>query len=1624
MKAQLKRMFALLLVTLMITNSQSTACASLASYALGAKGVYASEVSEEVSTDAVGRAEEGDDSALKEDENTSLDGENQSSEDQEDQDVPDQDEQQSEEQDDQYEDSSEKEEVEEDAASGDEEEDQIDEDGESSGEDLEEDQEENLEEDASDADASEESQEAEEAQPEEAPVEETAPAEEAAPAATTTAEVPPVPVKRVYEYSDKNISVKATLERADAVPDDAELVVTPVTPSSTDYNYAVYMDALNQELAPMPVEGPSQGEASEGLMNATVYTEENTLLYDIAFMGNEKAEDGTVIPGKKVELQPESGSVKIDIRFKKNQLSEDLGATSTENVQVVHLPLTNEVKETVDSTKDATDISVSDIAVQTVDAKVKINEPEAKKSVVESTTFETDAFSVWAFTGDPSNQIIIPETETETFKESEQYLIKGTFEDLANFGLVGFTSITQNQHIHSNFATDKLIVNWSPGTVGRRNTNQLEEVFYIGSTLENNVNRGQIEIYPTGSQVILGRNLAASGTVRANANDTTYHIVINGTDYEVFSRMPAAENKNGVYYSTILREEKEGSKYVDLEALRTKAENLSSRFADRSASEVTVTQNYQGNGENVLLYERGDQDIACMNFKLSEITDKVLHIDETKVDNKPHLLIINIDAAGADTATLPIVQMIHTSQTYTGEVQTWTNGNVIINVIDSSESDNFFRGTVKTKAGQVSASILAPKATVNAKGNVNGEIIADKIIIDEEFHRDSITFTNEIPSVGGLRVAKTLDGSSTLSEQFSFKLEGLDGAPMPSGSNGNTLIKKNESDGLVTFGFLNFSEEEFNNGKTDYRYKVSEEIPNGAQSLGDDQYLSNGIVYDARKYVIEVHTIRSSNGGIAIGGYTIYDESGTNELANIGYTEGKAGVVTFENLTATNNSAKAVLKAKKAFDGDVWPEEGFKFKLKKVGYNTGGGMQTTGLEYGMPPAQWMIDSTQESQKYYMERSATNSNPTVSFQELGFDQAGTYYYTISEVAPSGATAAGEGKVVKDGIIYDISEHEVVVTVRQVGNGKMATVRYDGKTSLTITNAVERQYGKLQITKTISGPVTKEEREGALKFEITNSKGKWVKADGSISNSAVQIPLSQFTYDSNTDTYSLVFDEIEVEDYHVKEVTKDITGKDVITQYTVTEDQTAGAQTTGDDAAVKVIKDKTSKVDFENNYTNKKGNFVLTKTISGPVTKDEAEGAIRFEVTTSALNNNGETVKKWLTSEGTLSDTQSELKLTDNNVTYDEAANKYTFKFNDIDIGDYTVKETTTDINVKEVTVTYSVTNEGGQPGTAAEGNEITVVVDAQKTTTVDFADDYIATGGPLTITKTFKGDADKLSQTQKGEVTFRVTGPDGYDTTFTYADMTEGSKTLEELMPGEYRVEESNQFFDGYTCATTYQVGSESSQKVDLTADGASISVTNTYTKNTVKQALSVTKEVTGNDFTGDEDFSFTLAKAAGSTASTDLLPEEKTVSAKNGQTATFGEITFEEPGTYYYTITEAAGTTEGMSYSSSPRYAKVVVNWNEDKTAPVVTSIAYGDSKEAADAASASDTLTVANTYAKTTAEINVSKEVKGDSNYAPAEDFTLTVTPSADNPSSEQIPEDRDITIQKGQTATFGPIT
>ena len=155
-------------------------------------------------------------------------------------------------------------------------------------------------------------------------------------------------VRTEYTYSDEDVDVKAVLQQADAVPDDAALVVTRVTADTDGYKYDAYMEALNDQ-------------AEEG----KEYNSDNTLLYDIAFMYEEKDAEGNGT-GKIVEYQPDPGTVEIQIEFKQDQLNNQFSAEETENVEILHLPLTDSVREAVETTAAATEISKDDIIVEPV----------------------------------------------------------------------------------------------------------------------------------------------------------------------------------------------------------------------------------------------------------------------------------------------------------------------------------------------------------------------------------------------------------------------------------------------------------------------------------------------------------------------------------------------------------------------------------------------------------------------------------------------------------------------------------------------------------------------------------------------------------------------------------------------------------------------------------------------------------------------------------------------------------------------------------------------------------------------------------------------------------------------------------------------------------------------------------------------------------------------------------------------------------------------------------------------------------------------------------------------------------------------------------------------------------
>ena len=175
------------------------------------------------------------------------------------------------------------------------------------------------------------------------------------------------PAKVSYTYEDDEVKVVATLERADAIPDKAELRVTPILVGSGQYNYDAYMAALNKDAG-----------------KKDAFTEQNTLLYDVAFL----VEDGD---GNTVEVEPQKGTVKVAFEFKRGQLTELLGAKDASDVQVTHLPLDDSAK--AQTTAESTDIDAADVRVEELDG-AQVSLDSADKAVMTMADFSGIAFTV------------------------------------------------------------------------------------------------------------------------------------------------------------------------------------------------------------------------------------------------------------------------------------------------------------------------------------------------------------------------------------------------------------------------------------------------------------------------------------------------------------------------------------------------------------------------------------------------------------------------------------------------------------------------------------------------------------------------------------------------------------------------------------------------------------------------------------------------------------------------------------------------------------------------------------------------------------------------------------------------------------------------------------------------------------------------------------------------------------------------------------------------------------------------------------------------------------------------------------------------------------------------------
>ena len=221
-----------------------------------------------------------------------------------------------------------------------------------------------------------------------------------------------------------------------------------------------------------------------------------------------------------------------------------------------------------------------------------------------------------------------------------------------------------------------------------------------------------------------------------------------------------------------------------------------------------------------------------------------------------------------------------------------------------------------------------------------------------------------------------------------------------------------------------------------------------------------------------------------------------------------------------------------------------------------------------------------------------------------------------------------------------------------------------------------------------------------------------------------------------------------------------------------------------------------------------------------------------------------------------------------------------------------------------------------------------------------------------------------------------------------------------------------------------------------TATGAIAAFTNTY-KPEGKLALQVKKTIDGvvkPDNYSDYSFGFTLANAAGADNTGATLPTQTTLTMGKSdfvggytQTKSFGDITFNRPGTYKFTVKETAGTYN-FDYDESEYTVTVEVKDNNGTLEPTVTYEKDGVSAPAG--------IEFTNTYKPTAATLalDVTKNIIGDvkpDNYS-GYSFGFTLANAADHDNiGAALPSTTTLTMDKGdfdsgytQTKSFGDIT
>ena len=716
-----------------------------------------------------------------------------------------------------------------------------------------------------------------------------------------------------------------------------------------------------------------------------------------------------------------------------------------------------------------------------------------------------------------------------------------------------------------------------------------------------------------------------------------------------------------------------------------------------------------------------------------------------------------------------------------------------------------------------------------------------------------------------------------------------------------------------------------------------------------------------------------------------------------------------------------------------------------------------------------VDDTEASITVPKDKAVnTEVSPTDNgFGKITFEKAGTYTFTIQEKIPEEAKANGNKL---NGVTYDDSEWTLTVVVEDEGSQLKVTSHTYAKTGGSSNNDAAKFVNDYEVKPTDFTPdvrktVTGEIRpaEETFTFTLTADKGNpeggatftdgqamvTVPEGGTDEGSLVAPatdPFGKITF-TKAGTYKFQITEVEGNadgySYDTDPWTLTVMVNDENGELVVDKAQTK-YERTGET-------DRTDYALFTNHYEVDPIGYApqVKKTVDGNVPAGR-DAKFQFELKltkadpTDGLKLNGENGAVMTDQDVLETEVTGEATGTFDEITFTRAGT-YTFQITEVkgeDTEGYSYDDHiwTLEVKVKDrggkldiESKTYTQTEKGKPTGVTSEDQaEFTNTYDPKETTytpqirkeitgdrrsedqVFDFTltpDDQNPAGASLAAPDMDKASVtgediarfSTITFTEAGTYHFTIGEEPGTALGYDYDDHT---------WDLEVAVEDQGGFL--MVTKNTYTKTDADGQEVTSDEEAT---FTNDYQVEPTGYTPTVTKAVTGDVPEGKEaKFRFALAAREDNPEGA-VLPADTEVTIEGSGKADFGEIQFEQAGTYRFDITEINDKLTGYQYDGSVWTLTVVVKDTEHILG--VESATYTRQDEAT-----SDVAAFENHYQPNEAAYapRVTKHLSGDKTPSNAT-FTFTMQALADNPEGAAVEGTSASVAGAGQTA-FAPIT